>query len=232
MAASELPNKIRGLIEPAQASVFEELSETNTPSAQAPSSPVSEQTPIDIMKMLANGKVPVGFHDAVQQYLMTMNANQQGNSYATTPMTPTTPATFDSSDALIQANAIHNAQQLGHVQSWLNCEDQNISGFGSGLGIDLNSNDLNMGNINYMGNNEDYTSYLSDAHFQLDPFVSNPDPTLDMFSTDTLHPAWSQYLDNTDMTQDINSFTGGQKRTYDEEEQDMGDYPSGKKARV
>lgn len=221
MANSELPNKVRGLIEPAQRpSVFEELSDANTPSSQTPSSPVPDsQTQVDVMKMLANGKVPVGFHEAVQQYLLNVN-NQNGygtTPYATTPLTPTTPATFDSSDALIQTNAFNDAQ-LGNVQTWLNSEDQNISGLGTGLGIDLNSSDLNnpTGNINYMETgNPDYTSYLNDAHFQLDPFVTNADPALDMFSTDSLNSAWPQYLDTTDSTQDVNAF-GAQKRTYDE----------------
>ena len=234
MAGAELPNKVRGLIEPAQPSVFEELSESNTSSVQTPSATAAEQTALEIMKMLANGKVPVGFHEAVQQYLTNLNVNQQINEYATTPMTPTSPATFDSSDALIQANAMHNAQQLNQVQSLLNREDPNIANLTSGLGIDLNPNNQNnpMGNTINMGNNDDYTSYLHDAHFQLDPFVPHPDPTLDIFSTDTLHPAWQTYLDNTDMTQDINAFSSGRKRTYGELEEDMEEFLSGKKARA
>lgn len=240
MAGSEAPNKVRGLIEPAiQPPVVEELSEKDTPSIQAPSSPVPEQTVVDIMKMLANGKVPVEFHEAVQQYLMNLNANQQVNNYATTPFTPTSPATFDSPDALIQTNAMQNAQHMNQIQSWLNSEDQTISGLTPGLGIDFNSNDpnhpltnINMGNNVFMGSNEDYTSYLHDTPFQVDPFTSNPDPALDIFSTDTLHPAWQPYLDNTTMTQDINAFTTGPKRSYDEQEETMGEYSSGKKARV
>jgi len=233
MAGAELPNKVRGLIEPPQPSVFEELSETSSPSVQSPSTPVAEQTALEIMKMLANGKVPVGFHEAVQQYLMNLTANQQINEFATTPITPTTPTTFDSSDALIQANAMHNAQQLNQAQLLLASEDPTISNLNSGLGIDLNSTDLNhpMGNIN-MGNNDDYTNYLHDTHFQFDPFIPNPDPAIDIFSTDTLHPAWQTYLDNTDITQDINGFSSGRKRTYDELEKDMADYLSEKKARA
>jgi hypothetical protein len=243
-ANSELPSKVRGLIGPAyhpqqqqqQSSVFEELSETNTPTpaGQTPlSPPMLEQTQMEIMKMLANGKIPAGFHEVVQQYLM--NANQNGNGYVTTPypttpLTPTTPATFDSSDALIQANAFTNAQ-LAQVQSWLNTEDQTLSGLGTGLGIDLNSSD-STGNNNYLdGGNTDYTSYLTDAHFQLDPFVSTPDPALDMFSTDSLHPEWSQFLNPADPNQDVNAFSG-QKRTYEENEQDLGEYSSAKKVRT
>jgi len=234
MAGAELPNKVRGLIEPAQPSVFEELSETNSPSVQTPSTPTAEQTALEIMKMLANGKVPVGFHEAVQHYLLNLNANQQINEYATpTPITPITPTTFDSSDALIQSNVMHNAEQLNQAQLLLTSEDPNISSLSSGLGIDLNSNDLNhpLGNIN-MGNNEDYTSFLLDAHFQLDSFIPNPDPALDIFSTDTVHSAWQTYLDNTDMAEDINAFSSGRKRTYDEQEEDLGEYSSGKKARA
>jgi len=232
MAGAELP-KVRGLIEPAQPSVFEEVSETNSPSIQSPSTPVAEQTALEIMKMLANGKAPVGFNEVVQQYLMNMNANQQINDFATTPITPTTPATLDSSDALIQANAMHNAQQLNQVQLQSTSEDPNMSTLNSGLDIDLNSNDPihPIGNIN-IGNNEDYPTYLPDMHFHFDSFIPNPDPALDLFSTDTLHPVWQTYLDNTDMTQDINAFSSGRKRTYDELEEDMAQYLSEKKARA
>jgi len=238
MSNSEVANKVRGLIEPPQrTSVFEELSDTNTPtpSARSPLSPNPEQAQVDIMKMFANGKVPAGFHEAVQ-YLMNMNQNGSGNGYVTTPypttpLTPTSPALFDSSDALIQANAFNNAQ-LGQVQSWLDTEDQNVNALGNGLGIDLTSTDLNnpTDNINYMdGGNPDYTSYLTDAHFQVDPFIANTDPALDIFSTDSLQPVWSQYLDPADSSLDANAFCG-QKRTYEQEnEQEMEEYLSSAK---
>jgi len=193
--STELPNKVRGLIE--SASPFEELSENTSPVQ-------TSMTPeYDLMKMFANGKIPVGLQEIIQQYLQNMNF---GNVYPSTPVSPTMPPMVDSSnDALMRTAS--NAQQLEQVQDWFDHTDQDING----LGIDLNPS------VNPPIDTS-YGDYLADSHFTFDPYTfPNPDPTMDGI--------FSQYLDN----EQAHDTVVGQKRAYEDQEDA---FSSAKKPRV
>jgi len=165
------------------------------------------------MKMIANGKVPVGLQEVIQQYLQTVG---QGNVL---PQAPISPTSFESSDALMMYHTNNNAQQLAQVQDWINHTDQGLNG----LGIDPNN-----------CSNGIYAEYLNDPNFNFDSFVPapNPDPAMDIFAaTDTsfdasLQPWMSQYL-NTDQVQQYTNIAG-QKRGFEDEEHEAS---SAKKAR-
>ena len=199
-ANTDLPNKVRGLIE--AASPFEELSENTSP-VQTPMTP--EQGQYDLMKMFANGKIPVGLQEVIQQYLQNMSF---GNVYPSTPVSPTTPPMVDTSNDALMRTA-NNAQQLCQIQNWFDHTDQDING----LGIDLNPS------VNQPIDTS-YGDYLADSHFTFDPYTfPNPDPTMDNM--------FSQYLDN-EQGQDINSVVG-QKRGFEDQEDA---FSSTKKPRV
>lgn len=190
--STELPHKVRGLIE--SASPFEELSE-NTPSVQTPMT--TEQTQWDLMKLLASGKVPVGLQEIIQQYFQNQNF---GTVYPSTPVTPATPPTIDAAnDALMRTAS--NAQQLGQVQDWFDHADQGIHG----LGIDLNPPvDPSV--------DPSYGDYLADSHFTFDPYsFATPDPAMDNM--------FPQYVD-TQQTQDVNS-AAGRKRAFEDQEEEI-----------
>lgn len=203
----ELPNKVRGLLE--GPSAFEELSD-NAPSVYT----APEQGQLDVMKMIANGKVPLGLQEMIQQYLQNIG---QGNVNTQTPVSP---ASFELSDALMMHQTNHNAQQLAQVQDWINHIDQGLNG----VGYDLNNN-----------SNGNYAEYLNDPNFNFDSFVPAPssDPAMDMFAaTDTsfdanLQPWMSQYLHSDQAQQDTG--IAGQKRGFEDEEDEA---PSAKKTRV
>jgi HSF-type DNA-binding len=194
-SSSDLPNKVRGLLEGPGSSPFEELS-GNSP-LSTPMTP--EQGQWDVMKMMANGKVPVELQEIIQQYFQNMC--QGTSSVANT----TSPASAQTSDALTTYQAAaNNALQLDQVQDWVDHTDQTLNG----LGIDLNQ--------------EPYGDYLKDSHFAFDPFMStpNPDPSLDMFPSESpidasIQPWMSQFLDP-EQLQDTNII--GQKRKLQEED--------------
>ena len=197
---NELPNKVRGLLE--APSALEELSDTTPVHTPAP-----EQGQLDIMKMIANGKMPLGFQEAIQHYLQNIG---QGNIIPQTPVSQNSPTTLDSSDALTMYQAAQNNQHLAQVQDWVNRTDQNINGFG----MDFN-----------LTNNVNYGEYLDDPNFNLDSFATqaNPETNMDMFATDpsldaSLLPPWmSSYLDS-ELTQDVN--VHGQKRALEDDEEE------------
>jgi HSF-type DNA-binding len=190
--STELPNKVRGLIE--SASPFEELSE-NTPSVQTPMT--QEQTQWDLMKLLASGKVPVGLQEIIQQYFQNQNF---GTVYPSAPVSPTMSPTIDTAnDALMRTAS--NAQQLGQVQDWFDHADQGIHG----LGIDLNPP------VN-PPIDPSYGDFLADSHFPFDPYpFTTPDPAMDNM--------FSQYVD-TQQTQDGNP-AAGQKRAFEDQEEEV-----------
>jgi len=196
---NELPNKVRGLLE--APSAFEELSDTTPVQTPAP-----EQGQLDVMKMIANGKMPLGLQEAIQHYLQNIG---QGNIIPQTPVSPTSPAMRDSSDALTMYQAAQTSQHLAQVQEWVNRTDQSLNS----LGIDVNPT----AHVNY-------SEYLDDPNFSFDSFVpqANPDPSMDMFPTDPsldaslLQPWMSNYLDS-ELVQDVN--VHGQKRTLEDDEQ-------------
>jgi len=189
-------HKVRGLLE--GPSAFEELSE-DAASVHTP----SEQGQLDVMKMIANGKIPVGLQEAIQHYLQTVS---QGNVL---PQTPVSPTPFESSDALMTYQINNNAQHLAQIQDWVNHMDQGLNG----VGIDSNNN-----------SNGNYAEYLNDPNFNFDSFVPvpNPDPSMDMFAaTDTsfdpsLQPWMSQYLNSEQGQQDTS--IAGLKREFGDEE--------------
>lgn len=204
----EFPNKVRGLLE--GPSAFEELSDNTTPVH----TPV-EQGQLDVMKMIANGKIPLGLQEAIQQYLQNIG---QGN---VVPQTPVSPTSFESSEALMMYHANNNAQQLAQVHDWVNHMDQTLNG----LGMDPD---------NPSGS---YAEYLNDQNINFDSFVpaSNPDPAVDTFAaTDTsfdacLQPWMAQYL-NSDHGQQ-NTSIAGQKRGFENEDEEDEASPE-KRARI
>jgi heat shock transcription factor len=196
---NELPNKVRGLLE--APSAFEELSDTTPVHTPAP-----EQGQLDVMKMIANGKMPLGFQEAIQHYLQNIG---QGNILPQTPVSPNSPTTLESSDALTMYQAAQNNQHLAQVQDWVNRTDQSING----LGFDFNQT-----------NHVNYGEYLDDPNFNFDSFVTqaHPETNVDMFGADPsldaslLHPWIPNYLDS-EIAQDIN--VHGQKRALEDDEE-------------
>lgn len=196
---NELPNKVRGLLE--APSAFEELSDTTPVHTPAP-----EQGQLDVMKMIANGKMPLGLQEAIQHYLQNIG---QGNILPQTPVSPTSPTTLDSSDALTMYQTAQNNHHLAQVQDWVNRTDQGFNG----LGIDLNPT-----------SNVNYAEYLDDSNMNFDSFVpqANHNPGMDLFATDPsldaslLQPWMSNFFDS-ELAQDVN--VQGQKRTLEEDEQ-------------
>jgi len=202
---TEIPNKVRGLLE--GPSVFEELSDSATP-VQTPGNNV-EQGQLDVMKMIANGKMPMGLQEAIQHYLQNIG---QGNILPQTPMSPISPPSFDSSDALTMYQTANNAQSLAQVQDWVDHTDNNLAG----LGIDLN-NASNMG--------VDYSEYLNGSHFAFDAY-QNPDPSMDMFGAgDSSEPWMSEFLNS-----DQDNHIIGQKRAMEDEQEES--RSSAKKPRI
>jgi HSF-type DNA-binding len=82
-SSSEVPAKIRGYLEaPSPPQTYEELS---APASREQTPPLSPPPQPDITRMFANGKVPVGFHDALQNYMYITQANLPSQPPATTP---------------------------------------------------------------------------------------------------------------------------------------------------
>jgi hypothetical protein len=202
---AELPNKVRGLLEGPS---IEELSDQTSPSSFPPVvNP--EQGQLEIMKMIANGKLPVGFQEAIHQYLQ--NIGQPTNH--TFPQTPLSPSPVTSSDAVTPYQVINNnAQHVEQIQNWINNTDHTIKG----LGIELDNCNTTTTN----NGNADYADYLNDSHFNFDTFVPavNPDPMADLFSSvgdtslDSLQPWLTQFLNS-----DHEGSNVGQKRTLEDE---------------
>ena len=208
---NELPNKVRGLLE--APSAFEEISDRKPIHTPTP----EPQGQIDVMKMIANGKMPLGLQEAFQYYLANIG---QGNILSETPFSTTSQPTPDNSDALTMYQAAQNNQHLAQVQDLVSRTDQSIDG----LGIDLNPTN----------NNVNYADYLDDPNFHFDSFVpqANPDPNMDhLFATDpslgaSFQPWISTYLDS-ELARDIN--VHGLKRTLENDEQEEN---ASKKART
>ena len=141
-ANPELRNKVRGLLE--GPSAFDELSDHTS---------VAEQNQLDVMKMFANGKVPVGLQELIQQHLQNMG--QVNNVLPPqTPASPTPSTSLFSSDALMMYQVNNNAQQLAQIQEWINQADQNVTA----LDGDLNNA------------NGHYSDYLNETNFNFDSF--------------------------------------------------------------
>jgi hypothetical protein len=201
----EFPNRVRGLLE---GPTFEELPDKSP----TPTPTTMEQGQLEVMKMIANGKVPMGLQEAIQQYLV--NAGQT-NIAPQTPLTSTSPASFEPQDSMAMYQAANNAQQLAQVQEWADHTDQSLNGLGADLHATANAN---------------YGDYLSDSHFAFDSFIPPPDPAVDTFTSDSLldtslHTWLSQYV-HPDQEKDTN--TVGQKRTLEDEKNDL----AAKRARI
>lgn len=193
---SELPSKVRGLLEGPSQQDEKKLDNTVAPTSVS----IQEQAQLEVMKMIANGKIPVGFQEAIQQYLQNLD---QGNVVSATPAAPTSRPSPDSPDVLTMYQAANNADQLAQVREWLNETEPNLAG----LGVD--SNPPAAGNV-------DYTDCLNDSHYTFDPFIANPnfDPSADVYGTDYVQPWMPQYV-SIEHPQEIKSM--GQKRAREEE---------------
>lgn len=207
VSSTELPSRVRGLLE---GPLIEELSN------ESPTPPPTnlEQGQLEVMKMIANGKVPVGLQEAFQQYLVNTG---QTHTAPQTPPTSTSPASFEPSNSQTMQQAVNDAQQLAQIQDWVGHADQSLNE----LGFDLCQN-----------TNVNYGDYLTDSHFNYDSFVPplNPDPAVDTFSAGSLLDqslqTWlSQYV-SPDQAKD--SSIGGQKRTLEDDKDDS----VAKKARI
>jgi hypothetical protein len=212
---TDLPSKVRGLIEGSSAP-FEELREGAT-AVQTPmssgSSSSSEAGQLDVMKMIASGKIPMGFlQDAIQQYFQNISSLPTSTIHSPAPLDPA-----DESLAMYQA-AASNAQQLAQVQEWVNYTDQNINALYIGLDG---------------GNAANYGGYLNDPNLNFDSLAPesecNP-ASMGMFSADhsldaSLHPWISYFNPETEDTTNI----AGQKRTLEGEQDNTS---LGKRARI
>jgi hypothetical protein len=186
--STELPSKIRGYIEaPVPQPQYDDAS-----SAQASVSS-HEQTHQDVMKMLANGKVPAGFHDAFQNYLQSVSQPSTVQP-ASTPISHPSPTTHDSPEDLRRVQ--DNSQQQEQVQDWLNNTNQYLDG----LGVDLNPN-LN------------YGDYLLDTNLAYDSL-----PQTDAYNVPTLQSPWISTPPLPEMNYAQGTPVTGQKRTFQHEE--------------
>jgi HSF-type DNA-binding len=129
---TELPGKVRGLLE---GPTFEELSPET--SVQTPVSPEAQK---ELVKMIANGKAPVGWFDNVRQW---------DSGFAVTPMSTTSPITYDTPDPAA-----------------MNLAPQSYT-------LNDTANSVNPYRVDYVGN-EDYADFLTyptdnqDTTFNLD----------------------------------------------------------------
>lgn len=106
--STEIPHKTRGLLE--GPNPFEEI----------PASPASSDVQMEVMKMIANGKLPVAWLESlqnVQQWLPTVN-------YTVTPTSETSPVSLDSAEALNIYQAAQNYMQSAQTQG---CNDRNVN---------------------------------------------------------------------------------------------------------
>ena len=193
-STSDLPSRIRGYLEaPAPQNSYPESSPETTDSA------TYDQGQQDVMKMLANGKLPSGFQDALQNFVL-QSMSQTSTAQPSTPTSPTSPVSHESPDNL--ARVPDNTEQTGQVQDWLNNTNQYLDG----LGIDLNP----AGNVSYV-------DYLNGPNLAYDPFGQS-EPTADMFggNLSSLQTPWMTQASAANYAQD--SPLIGQKRTLQHED--------------
>jgi len=188
---AELAPKVRGLLE---GPTYEILEDDPKPAA------TTDQGQMDVLKMLASGKMPAGLQEVILQYLQSHGVT---NVMSGTPATATTP-----SDVLATYQAAtSNMQQLANVQQWVENTDQGLQG----LGIDMNPQD-----------NSAFEDYFAQSNFTFDdsPYASLQDPSVDVFQNDTsgaatMQTPWvSQYL-NSEQGQDTSII--GQKRDLEDQ---------------
>lgn len=186
----ELPSKVRGLLE----GPTYEILEDDSKQAATP-----DQGQMDVLRMLASGKMPAGLQEVILQYLQNHGA---ANVISGTPATATTPSDVLST---FQA-ATNNMQQLANVQQWVDHTDQGLHG----LGIDMNPQD-----------NSTFDDYLAQSNFTFDdsPYASLQDPSVDVFQNETsdataMQTPWlSQYLNSEQQDTSII----GQKRDLEDD---------------
>ena len=180
---SELPSKIRGYLEAPQTPLADASSSAQPAAACEP----SQQ---EVMKMLANGKVPAGFNDAFQNYLSSVSQTSSVQQ-PSTPASHASPTTHDSPEDVKRAQ--DDQQQ---VQDWLNNTNQYLEG----LGIDFNP--------------AGYGDYLVDSTLAYDPFAHQSD----LYNVSALPSSWMHNAQAPEMSYSQDTPTVGQKRAFQHEE--------------
>jgi len=163
--AVEFPNRVRGLLEGPSGPFVEELSDRASP---APPANV-ESSQLELMRMIASGKIPPRVQEAFDLCLRT-NAT---NTAAPVPRVPvsTTPPACVSREAVAMSQMTDSARQLAKVQDWIDSTDNTIGG----LRIAIDPSSANTDYSNY---------YLNDPTFGFD-YTANVDPSsTDMFAAD------------------------------------------------
>jgi len=163
--AVEFPNRVRGLLEGPSGPLVEELSDRASPAAPAN----VESSQLELMRMIASGKIPPRVREAFELCLRT-NATNTAAPVPLVAASPTSPA-CESPEAVGTSQVTDSVRQLAKVQDWIDNTDNTIAG----LRVAIDPTSANTDYSNY---------YLNDPTFSFD-YTGGVDPsTTDIFAAD------------------------------------------------